>query len=149
MKRFEHFTDDQAHELARARKDDYRRVALLATLLVCALALGFGYGLNRVSEASDHADAASRAAAQVIRDRALDAKKIAEETTKKAAENARTAYAACRRQQESTHAARVGVKVVLADPDPRVHHLALQYRQLLDTQHLLDIPDCPKPPKGS
>jgi hypothetical protein len=149
MRRFTAFNDDQSHQLVQARLHDVRRIILVVSLLVVALASGFGYGLYLVADASSRADSAGRAAAQIIRDRALEAKQLAAANQKKADEGARLAYAACRRQQEATQAGLIGVHVLLADPDPHVHQVAVRYYHFLNAQHLLDVPDCPKPPKGS
>lgn len=146
MKRFSAFTYEQARQLFEARLHDVKRIIVVVSMLVVALALGFGYGLQRVADASSQADSAFRASQQIIRDRAADAKRLAAENQKNAAESARTAYAACRRQQEATLAQRKQVHVLLADPDPHVHHLAVAYNRFLTAQHLLDVPDCPKPP---
>jgi hypothetical protein len=146
VKRFKAFTDEQAQQLAKALNDYWKNVSLVVSLLFVGVVLGFGYGLKVVSDSSHDADAALRAANQVIRDRATDARRLAAANQKNAIESAKTAYAACRRQQESTQAARIGAKALLADPDPNAHHLAIRYYRFLNAQHLLDVPICPKPP---
>lgn len=146
MTRFAHFTEDQRHELDAL----WKTVIALVVILLLGIAIGFGYGLKLVSDSSDRADTALRASNQVIRDRAADARRLAAENQKKAEASARSAYAACRRQQESAGTTREFFHLIRdLSVTPSQH---AEYRQLHDdlkAKHLLDVPKCIKPPKGT
>lgn len=148
MKRYAHFTQEQARDLWLARHHDVQRIVVVVVLLVVALAVGFGAGLWKIQDAYRQADAASRAAQQIIRERAVEAKLQAVESEKRIHDNAVTGYAACRRQAETAIALRLEAHILTATTDPAIHTKALAYHRFLKAQHLLDIPQCPKPPKG-
>ncbi len=149
-KRFSAFTDEQAEQLRAQENQDVHRVMVVLAMLVVALALGFGYGLKEVADASSHADSAFRASQQVIRERAADAKKLAAVNQKKADESARSAYAACRRQQESQPVTRDFLHL-LRDmaTTPLLRHEYHHLHAELEAMHAFKIPKCVKPPKGT
>jgi len=147
VRRFPAFTPEQRRQLVAARRNDVRRVIVVDVMLVVALALGFGYGLQRVSDASTRADSAGKAVAAINRQRSTDAK----ETAHKAAV---TAYATCRRQQEQQpvsreffHFLKDVAAAVQEDPSLRVEYQNLHHD--LQARGLLEIPKCQKPPKGT
>lgn len=149
-KRFSAFTDEQADQLREQETQDVHRVMVVLALLVVALALGFGYGLKLVADASSQADSAFRASQQVIRERAADARKLAAENQKKATESAQSAYAACRRQQESQPITRDFLRLLRdmsTTPQLRreYHHL----HDEIEATQAFQIPKCVKPPKGT
>lgn len=149
MKRFTAFTEEQGRQLVKARRNDVERVLAVVAMLIVALALGFGYGLKLVSDASDRADAANKGFVAFNRQRAAEAKQQAEAAKEQSQKAALDAYASCRRQQHSTIAQLKGLHVLLLIPDPAVHAAALHYQHYLEAQHLLDVPLCTKPPEGS
>jgi len=142
-KRFSAFTDEQAEQLRAQEINDVHRVMVVLALLVVALAIGFGYGLKRVADASDRADSANRAVAALNRERSVEAKTSA----RKAAESA---YAACRRQQESQPITRDFFHLI-RDLSLTVR-LDREFRKLHDelvASKAFDVPKCVKPPKGT
>jgi len=149
MKRFAHFTPDQQEELQHASDNLVRRLIQVICILVVALAISFGYGLKVVADTSHHADTALRTAAQISRERAADAKKIAEMNARKARQSARSAYAACRRQQRTAANGRAFIHLAIPRYDP-TRPAALQaqvdrFYAKLKAEQAFKIPECPKP----
>jgi hypothetical protein len=139
-RRFTAFTE----QLQEARHRDVRRVLVVDAMLVVALALGFGYGLQRVSDASDRADSANRAVAALNKNRSIEAKNTAHNAVV-------AAYAACRRQQESQAITRQLYHFLghVADSDPKLQAEFDHLYADLQARGLLEVPKCQKPPKGT
>lgn len=147
--RFPSFTEDQSHEIAAAVNDLWKRVAILVVIIAVSIACGLAYGLHGISDARARGDAANRLALQVNRQLIRDANKRAFESRKAAAKSAKTAYAACRRQQESVVISREFFAVLR--PALEAHNPPRRVAKLyadINAQHAFDVPKCVKPPKS-
>ena len=148
--RFTAFSGDQADQLAHELDNLWKRAAMLIAILAVGGALGFGWALKGIHDASDRGDRASARAAAVNRRLIHDANQRAADSRAQAEASAKAAYAACRRQQESVVVSREFFAVlrpalVAHNPPWLVHKLFHD----IDAQHSLEIPKCQKPPKGS
>ena len=143
MRHFEGFSEEQQLALNEALDELRRAVLIVVVMLILGVAIGFGWGLKLVADASDRADSANHAVAVLNKDRSAEAKKSAH----KAAESA---YAACRRQQESQPITRDFFHLI-RDLSLTVK-LTAEFRQLHDelvASKAFDVPKCIKPPKGT
>lgn len=143
MKRFTQFGRTQAEELANAINEVWYKILIVVLLMLVGMAIGFGYGLKLVADASHRADTVARDLSNLNRQRALEAK----ESARKAQASA---YATCRRQQES--------QPVTRDFFHLIRDLSVTAEQRHEFRHLHDelvaqrafaVPKCIKPPKGA
>jgi hypothetical protein len=157
LERFNAFTPEQARQLAgeRNRLEHliaywWKRIVLGVAILLIGLALGVVAAVHEIDDARAHGDRANALAAAVNRRLIHDADQRAADAKAAAAKSARTNYATCRHQQESTVISREFFD--LLKPALLAHNLPRDVAQFfadLAAQHAFDVPKCVKPPKGS
>lgn len=145
-KRFEGpFTESQADALARAFDRLWWRTMQVVITLFIGVALGYAWGLHQISNTSHISVSALHKADRLNR-------QLAKASAESAHQSAVFAYTTCRGQQEvqvNLHdLVHIAIPKHLEGRSPEVQANINQLYDVLKARHVLDIPKCPKPPKG-
>lgn len=145
-KRFDDaFSDDQAQVLAKEFNHMWWRTLQVIITLMVGVALGYAWGLHVINNTSHISVSALHKADALNRSLAKQAKESAHQA-------AVFAYTSCRGQQEvqvNLHdLVHIAIPKHLEGRPPEVQANVNKLYQVLKARHVLDIPTCPKPPKG-
>lgn len=145
-KRFDKvFDEDQAKVLAKAFDRMWWRTMQVVITLMLGVALGYAWGLHEINDTSHISVSALHKADALNRSLAKQAKESAHQA-------AVFAYTTCRGQQEvqiNLHdLVHIAIPKHLEGRPPEVQKNVNQLYDVLKARHVLDIPTCPKPPKG-